>query len=148
VGLGKKEKRGRGQKERGREGGISSFSFSLSMLGEQEWGDRKEEDGISFDHSHLFGLWNISSHPSFMQQDNVCIITPYSPSLCFQSPYFSLFSLSALFSPLDLYTPISVSHSLTLPLSSSPSLALPNFLSPPSLFSFGWLVVFLGGTDH
>ncbi len=39
--------------------------------------EQRKRDGrrAEFNHSHLFCLWNILSHPSFIQQKNVCIIS-------------------------------------------------------------------------
>ncbi len=106
---------------------LPSFSLSYSCR-KSDWEREVEEDEILFDHSHLFGLWIISSHPLFIQQRWVCIISSHSPSP---------FVLSSLFlSPfchLALYPPISLS------LFPSPLLSLPLSLSslslPPSLLS-------------
>ncbi len=103
-------------------------------------------------------FWNISSHPSFVQQIYVSslltppisvFILPISLSSLSLKISLSLFlSLPSSLHPSSLSRPLSLSPSPLLSLSLSLSLYLLIFLSPPPLFSFSWLVVILGGTDH
>ena len=95
----------------------------LIILRETDDWERSEERGESereeeSDYWHLFCLWNISSHPSLIQQNDVCIISSYSllPFISLSLPLsLVLLSASAPAPFFELFTLV-FSLSLSLPL--------------------------------